>query len=302
MCPLEVSLFGDVRVSFNQGAEEIRLTRTIQGLFSFLILHRSRLYSRDVLVNLFWGETAEDHARASLNTALWRLRNSLEPKGTPHGTYLIINQLGEVGFNPISDFWLDVSEFEERLSKLLMLPIEHMVEEYEEEFERSLNLYRGDLLDGFYDDWALRERERLRFLYMNGLAYLMRYYERKHAYEKSLICGQRILALDPLREEIHRAMMRLYLNSDQRTLAMRQYEFCCKVLEEELNVSPMDETKVLYEQIFTHRTPRIAGVEPPDRESLEKLLGHIEQTKRVIDSAQEQLRLLTEAVMEMITR
>ena len=54
-----------------------------------------------------------------------------------------------------------------------------------------------ELLEGFYDDWVLRERERLRLLYLRCLRQLMHVYRQQGAFEESLACAQQILACDP---------------------------------------------------------------------------------------------------------
>jgi DNA-binding SARP family transcriptional activator len=105
------------------------------------------------------------------------------------------------------------------------------------------------LLEGFYEDWALRERERLRDLYLRSLAHLMYYYGRCQQFEQGIACGQQILRHDPLREEIHRHLMRLFATSGQRSLAVRQYETCCNILQLELAIPPMEETQLLLAEL-----------------------------------------------------
>jgi DNA-binding SARP family transcriptional activator len=173
----------------------------------------------------------------------------LEPRGIPRGTYLLTTSIGEVGFNRESDYWLDVGVFEKKIGQVLAQPIEGMAATDASELENTLELCTGELLEGFYDDWALRERERSRSLYLKSLSHLMRYYRHHKAYEKSLACGQQILSHDPLREEIHREVIRLYVDSGQRTTAIRQYETCCQILEAELGIPPMEETQALHTEI-----------------------------------------------------
>ena len=117
--------------------------------------------------------------------------------------------------------------------------------------ESGIALYKGDLLEGVYDDWAIRAREHERLLYLSSLAYLLQYHHEQQNYKKSLGYGQRILTVDPLREEIHREMMRLYLEIGQRAQAIRQYEDCRTNLLMELGIAPMEETQALYKQIVT---------------------------------------------------
>jgi DNA-binding SARP family transcriptional activator len=248
---LQIRLFGRVQVSHNNWKTEVNITRVIQGLLAYLLLQRHRTHSRDELAALFWGEQNQERARGCLNTTLWRLRCALEPAGVPHGTYLISNYCGEVAFNRDSRYWLDVAIFEEQIKSILATPHESVEASEVKELENIMHLYRGELLEGFYNDWALRERESLRTLYLNGLAYLMKYEKYYGLHEKSLTYGRHILEVDPLREEIHREMMRLYAENGQRALAARQYKSCCEVLRVELDIQPMAETQALYAHIMS---------------------------------------------------
>lgn len=250
---LRVCLFGCVKVAYttehNTQPLDARLPRSLQALFAYLLLQRQRFHSRDTLAGLFWGDYSQERARNCLNTALWRLRRTLETDGTSPGTYLITNYAGEVGFNLQSPHWLDVAAFEDQIHNTIARSPEDLAASDIAALESSLQLYTGDLLEGIFDDWALREREYLRYLYLRALSFLMGYYRQQGIYEQSIVCGQKILAMDPLREEIHRELMRLYQASGQRALAVRQYENCSQVLRAELGIAPMPETSALYELI-----------------------------------------------------
>lgn len=289
---LRIALFGSVRITLDDHQPGEKVTRTAQTLLAYLLLQRQRSHSRDVLASLLWGDRDEAHAHSCLNTALWRLRGLLEPPGIPRGTYLATTAAGEVGFNPHSRYWLDVAMFEAQVSRVLALPIATVPAADFAALRGALDLYVGDLLDGLYADWVLRERERLRCLYLSGLAYLMDYYQLHAAYAESLVCGQQILRHDPLREEIHRAVMRLYLQTGQRALAIRQYEQCRDTLAAELGILPMEETEALYAGIVLPATPAEAqplpAATPP---ALQQTLPQLMLAIHACDQAREQLRL-----------
>jgi DNA-binding SARP family transcriptional activator len=232
---------------------EIKAGRTLKGMLSYLVLFSERIHAREVLAGLFWGDSSENRARSCMSTTLWRLRKILEPDGIKRGTYLLTPSPGEVGFNPESNYWLDVAELESQAQPILVKSYQALVSDEVLELEKALDLYSGDLIEGFYDDWALTERERLRSLYIKSLAHLLGYYGHKGGYDKALAYGHRILNLDPLREEIHREMMRLYVDCGRRAQAIQQYEKCCKILEEELGVPPMEETEALRFQIIERK-------------------------------------------------
>jgi DNA-binding SARP family transcriptional activator len=193
----------------------------------------------------FWGEHDEESARNCLNTTLWRLRRVLEPPGVPRGIYLTTTSCGEIGFNDQSPYWLDVEELERHASAVGDASDEALKQSDVIQLEEAVRLYTGDVLEGVYDDWALRERERLRALYLNSLVCLMRYHATHGAPERGIAHAEEILRHDPLREEIHRELMRMQVATGARAQAARQYDVCKRALAEELGVDPMPETQAL---------------------------------------------------------
>lgn len=238
MGQLRIRFFGGIHVSHGEGQPALRLTRWLQALLGFLVMHRSRTFTRGGLARQFWGDVADHKARRCLNTALWRLRTALEPPGIPAGTFLPKSSPGEIGFREDSDHWLDVAEFETRARMVAQCPGTAGREDVDR-LASALDLYTGDLLDGSCDDWALRERVRFQSLHCKILEWLMAHCARTGQPDLGIDCGQRLLVCDPLREGVHRDVIRLFLENGQRSLALRQYERCCELVSTELGVEPM---------------------------------------------------------------
>jgi DNA-binding SARP family transcriptional activator len=272
------------------------------SLLCFLLLNRERAHHRERLAALFWGDHSQKRARGCLNTALWRLRQVLEPDAAQRGTYLLTTATGEVGFNPDSDYWLDIAVFEEQIDQVLAKPIETMDAVDVETLEKVLQLYTGELLEGFYDEWALRERERLRRQYLNSVAHLMHYYKYHQAFEEALVCGQKILDQDPLREEVQREMMRLHLENGQRALAVRQYELCSQVLAAELGVPPMEETQALYNQIVTSTPHQVQSILSGETPAGQQALQQLRLAVQSFDGAREELRRAIQLFERLVER
>jgi DNA-binding SARP family transcriptional activator len=287
---LKVVLFGSVRISHNDWLSEVIITREIQALLAFLILQPHRTYSREVLADVFWGEQSQEKARGSLNTALWKLRKALEPDGISPGTYLKTTHSGEVGFNKDSPYWLDVEVFEGGINQILAYSFQSVEESHVVNLKGVLELYSGELLERFYDTWVLSERERLNTLYLKGLIYLMQYYGFQRNYDDAITYAKQILKLDPLREEIHREMMRLYLANGQRTLALRQYEICRSLLAEEFGIAPMEDTQALYAQIFSKGDRGRSTVSASEQNSIDQALLQLREASKAIDIAKEQIQ------------
>ena len=173
MATLNISLLGGVRINRPGPKPEIKLTRALQALFAYLIINRERVHHRAVLANLFWGDHSEERARSCLSTALCRLRNALEQGNGEH--YLIMSSTGELGFNPESDHGLDITVFEEKVRQISAKPIQNMGDDDARLLEDAIGLYKGDLLEGFCEDWCLHERELYEDLYLKCLERLMEY-------------------------------------------------------------------------------------------------------------------------------
>lgn len=236
---------------------EVRLTRQLQALLAYLLLYRDRSHSRDILVEVFWADEREERGRNCLTTALWRLRRAIAPDEA--GTPLIGSNGGDIQVVPARAFTLDVADLEASAGTALREPLDSVSPQTVAALAEAVALYRGDLLEGFYDDWVLRERERLRLLYHRCLLYLLQYHRAHASWSEALAYGSLLLQHDPLREDVHREVMRLYLHAGQRSLAVRQYVICRDVLARELRIPPMEETEALYAEILLHSADAGAG-------------------------------------------
>jgi len=217
-----------------------------QSLLVYLILHRDRPQPRERLVDLFWGDRAENKARRSLRTALWHIRRCL-PEG------FIRSDPHSVQFDPQGDLWVDVGEFESLVSH-----------DDIDSLQSAVALYRGDFLEGFYDDWVITERYRLESLSTEARARLMMAQEARGEHQAALVTALRLLDDDPLREDAHRLAMRAHCRLGQRNAALEQYRRCREIVAEELGTVPMVETTELYQEILDGRFPlgRVAEAIP----------------------------------------
>ena len=243
--------------------------RKAEELLGFLLLNRSQPYSRDRLADLLWGETSQDQANNYLRKALWQLQSALEHLGLGKPGLLLID--GEwLQINPQFELWLDIAVLEESFKKSQGISGRDLEDAHAQAIHSAVEEYRGDLLDGWYQDWCLYERERLQHLYLALLDKLMDYCEAHEAYEDGLAFGQRILRYDRARERTHRRLMRLHYLAGDRTAALRQYQRCVASLKEDLDVDPADRTRRLYEMI---RADKLETSVQPDRVSKNKGQG-----------------------------
>jgi len=254
MACLGLTLFGGFQGRVGAGAALTLPTRKAQALLAFLALPPGRSHPREKLASLLWGGMREPQARSGLRQSLFTLRKAV---GAEPPALLIDGET--VALNPTS-VDVDVVEFERQVA-----------EGTPPALERAATLYRGELLEGLapqeapFEEWLLVERERLREMALEALAKLLRHQRTTEATEAALRTGLRLLALDPLQEPVHRAVMRLYVQLGRRASALRQYQICIGVLQRELGVEPETTTKQLYQEILRQRPlPVTTNVESPE--------------------------------------
>src|SRR5437867_1802770 len=79
------------------------------------------------------------------------------------------------------------------------------------------------LLPGFYEEWIVAERERLAEAQWNALCQLAAASAEVGDLPGAIATARRAVTLDPLREEAHCTLMRLYAASGRPVDALRQY-------------------------------------------------------------------------------
>ena len=301
---LRIHLFGSVQITSDH--QPLNLQPTAQNLLAFLVLYRRHHfaqsgYRRDVLISQLWHDHDEKQARRCLSTTLWRLRQGLESETNHSDVFIATAVTGEIAFNFESEHWIDAIAFEANVLQGTAGPLEEMDATQAQLLEEARQLYRGDLLEGNYSDWVIQERERLNLLYLKCLTRLMHYYERVGRYDDSISCGQAILGVDPLREQVHRHLMRTYMKSGQRALAAQQYKVCEDVLAKELAILPMVETQMLCAQICATAVPADTPSTPPLPEpgTLQQALQQLKTAMQDLDRLQNQLQQVKQVLAEL---
>jgi DNA-binding SARP family transcriptional activator len=227
-------------------------TRKAEELLCYLLLYRDRPHPREHLADVLWGEISSSQSKNYLRKTLWQLQSGTDAIFQNSDCRRILSIDGEwIQVNSDSDIWLDTSVLEEAYDHVRGRLGRVLTEDEAQSLEQAVSLYRGNLLEGWYCDWCLYERERLQHLYLALLDKLMDYCEAFQLYENGLSYGERILRHDRARERTHRRLMRMHYLAGDRTAAIRQYKKCVEALHEELGVEPAKRTRVLLSMIQT---------------------------------------------------
>lgn len=284
MANLKVKLFGAFRVWQNGQPVEGIDSGKAQELFCYLLLFRNRPHSRETLAGFLWRNRPTSQAKKYLRQAIWQIHTTLESEGRPANGRVLLVDPDWIRLNPDADLWLDVACLEKTYMLVRGVPGRALDTIRVQAMRSAADAYTGHLLEGWFQDWCLLERERLQNVFLATLDKLMDYCEVNGDYEAGLADGARVLAIDLARERTHRRLMRLYYLYGDRTAALRQYDRCVHALHEELTVEPAPRTVELYEQM---RAGRLVGSGPS---SGSDVLDDLQQLRSALDEVQRQLR------------
>jgi predicted ATPase/DNA-binding SARP family transcriptional activator len=255
MLNFRVCLFGVPRFEREGKALNIR-RRKAMAMLAYLAV-TGQPHSRDSLATMFWPDYDQSSSRANLRRDLSRLKKEL-------GDDVLDIEREQVAISPEIELWSDVDSFENDLKKVK--DHDHRPEELCPEclsdLTEAVSLYSGEFMEGFslpdsiaFDDWQFFQAESLRQSLAEALQTLIGWHCRQGEYESGIEYARRWLALDHLNEPAHRKLIELYALADQRSAAIRQYEECRRILQEELGLTPEEETAALHQAILKRRFP-----------------------------------------------
>jgi DNA-binding SARP family transcriptional activator len=227
-----VHLPGDTPVA----VEEV-LPHGVQRLVVRLCL--AGRHSRTALAGQLWPDAPEVRAHGSLRSALWKLQKVAPGLIAVSGEALVLSPRVRVDVRELVEWAHRAADPRYRVEDL-GLPD---------------TWFRGDLLPGWYDDWVLLERERLRQLRMHALELVAARLVDEGRHSRALQVAYAAVRAEPLRESAHRTVVRVHLAEGNVVEALRAYDTFRALLQEELGVVPTEQMTRLVAGIPMARTP-----------------------------------------------
>jgi DNA-binding SARP family transcriptional activator len=306
MDALRVMLFGKFSLFVCDQDLTGSCTHKMQELLCYLLLHRDRPHPREALAGLLCGDVPTSQSKKSLRQTLWHLQSVLEPSADRAEARWLQADNDWVQLSSESGLFFDVAVFEQAFALVHNVPVHRLDSRAIGVLQDTVRLYQGDLLEGWYQDWCLYDRERLQQMHLIMLDKLMGHCEAHQQYEEGLFYGAQILRCDRAREHTHRQMMRLYYLSGDRTGALRQYGRCVAALNEELGVRPAQSTVALYEQLSADRLEafpeQLPPSSPPSEQQLATLLPHLQTIMAALTDIHSRIQQQVESIEISLNR
>jgi DNA-binding SARP family transcriptional activator len=226
-------------------------------LLQYFVSRAGELLPSHTLIDDVWADSAARNPHTALKVAVCGLRKSLAAAhahggrtGTPDvwivsgpGWYRLLLHDTEVD--------VDVFEAAVRDGNRLTDAGEHAAAG--EQYRRAVQLYGGAYLPGSPDAWAAVRRERVNDKLLDALTALAADARDRGDRHQLLDLHQRMLDVDPCREESYRELMRWHGLAGQPARVFDWYRVCTEQLHTRLGLAPGRQTQQLYAEAVSGR-------------------------------------------------
>jgi DNA-binding SARP family transcriptional activator len=199
----------------------LRLPFSAQRVVAFLALHPLPVQRVYVAASL-WPDSTEEHAQASLRSALWRLGL--------HGLEVVTATPAQLALAPAVE--VDMHEAAARAKRIV-----HRTGPPEAD-DLVLLCDAGEVLPDWYDEWVLVARERFHQLHLHALESICEQCALDKRFGQAVDAGLAAVAIEPLRESAHRVLIASYLAEDNAADAVRQYSAYRRLVKDRLGLDP----------------------------------------------------------------
>lgn len=241
---LKIQAMGEPLVIINnRPVTHWRMRRCLEAFL--LLLDQGRPMSKEQIINALWSQV-DEKTNPAFHSLIYHLRKTIgESCIVSHsGTYTLdLNSLYG------NDVWYDVAAFERHYSQA-----KHSLTSGDDTNAKSIflamvDLYQGSFVQSFYSDWCIARRDELQRAYLDARGQLAQICWRFEQFDESALHWQKILSVDNCLEEAHYGLMRYYLRLGKRGLALRQYQRCAEILQQELSLAPGPTIQNLYQRM-----------------------------------------------------
>ncbi|GAC1628716.1 MAG: hypothetical protein NVS4B7_17720 [Ktedonobacteraceae bacterium] len=237
---LYVTCFGHFEAKRQGKPIDLCSNRHGQTIFRYLIAQPEHRATSDTLMTLLWPDNESEVSQSRLHTAICALRRSLNHGYSyePGRGYIICDNRTYF-LDPAISIQTDVEQFLHNNQEGRQSSNERIVL-----YEKACLLYRGPfLLEDKYADWSSLQREHLSRLYIDMCRVLTSHYLHMKKYEDAEKWAIALLKENRCDELAHQQLIQIYAAQGRRSEAWQQYRQCERILQEELALQPLPETR-----------------------------------------------------------
>jgi LuxR family maltose regulon positive regulatory protein len=249
---LTINMLGPVEIFRDPArplAADAWTTKRARDILCFIASRRHRRASKDTIIDTFWGESDFEAVEKNFHPTVSHIRKALNSNQPLKQNFLLYRD-GDYQLSPNFSYHIDTEEFDRLVAEGETARRAREFDRCIASYEAAIAIYRGDFMQGSYDDWVEEQRSYYREQHLRMLEALAAVAQKTQDWTRSLQLAQEILRNDPFREDVHCMMMRAHAGQGNRHAVKEQYETLSKLLRKELGVEPAPETQKVYRELI----------------------------------------------------
>ena len=249
---LSIKMLGPVEIYRDPArplAADAWTTKRARDILCFIASRRHRRASKDTIIDTFWGESDFEAVEKNFHPTVSHVRKALNSNQPVKQNFLLYRD-GDYLLSQDFSYFIDTEEFDRLTAEGESARRAGDNERFVSAYERALALYRGDFMQGSYEEWAEEQRSYYREQYLRMLETLALAAQKQEDWGRSLQLAQLILSGDQFREDVHCMIMRAHAAQGNRAAVKEQYEGLRRLLRKELGVEPAAETQRVFKQVM----------------------------------------------------
>jgi LuxR family maltose regulon positive regulatory protein len=225
-------------------------TKRARDILCFIASRRHRRASKETIIDTFWGEADFDAVEKNFHPTVSHIRKALNSNQLVKQNFLLYRD-SDYLLNQEFSYRIDTEEFDRLVAEAEAARRAGDQARYISCYEDALALYRGNFMQGSYDEWVEEQRSYYREQHLRMLEVLAVAAQKNEEWARSLQLAQQILGDDQFREDVHCMIMRAHAALGNRAAVKEQYEQLRRVLRKELGVEPAAETQKTFKGLMS---------------------------------------------------
>ena len=249
---LTINMLGSVEIFRDRArpfAADAWTTRRSRDILCFIASRPHHRAPKDTIVDTFWRDVDLKTVERNFHPTMSHIRKALNSNQPLKQNFLAYRD-GEYQLNSEFAYRIDTEQFDRFIADGEAARRERDFDRCIGLYEQAVAFYRGDFMQGSYDDWVEEQRSYYSEQYLRMLESLAGVAEKKEEFVRAMDLAQRILRADPFREDIHCLVMRAQAALGNRVAVKEQYESLRALLRKELGVEPAMQTQKAFKELL----------------------------------------------------
>jgi DNA-binding SARP family transcriptional activator len=224
-------------------------TKRARDILCFIASRPHHRASKDSIIDTFWADADFEVVEKNFHPTVSHIRKALNSNQALKQNFLLYRD-GDYQLNADFSYRVDIEEFDRLVQAGEAARRKGDHEAQIRLFKDAIALYRGEFMQGSYDDWVDDQRTFYSEEYLRLLETVASAAQKAGDWTDSLHLAQKILKADPYREDVHCKIMRAQSALGNRAAVKEQYELLRKLLRDELGVEPAADTQKIYRELM----------------------------------------------------